>query len=231
MSLLPDNTLIGSQDELPGLEGTAMPGKLEALSTLKPSDMQTIYAHNVRISSLVELEQTFAAYLKDWRAFPQEPGKEAVGKPVIIERRLSVSPHNTWRIIGGESFVSLNREEGKSGNFHSSGSLKVLNYPVHPGVALVFKLEYRGKCASSLFHSRVCRGIHREEGDPGLCHRLVPLRPADQQPGWQAAQRGGSPARLDSRSRRKHLRGRPLGPVRSTQGQKAVSNRTLSLVL
>jgi len=55
-----------------------------------------------------------------------------------------VCPHNSWRVIGAESFVSLNREEGKAGNFHSSGSLKVLNFPVHPLIALVFKLEYRG---------------------------------------------------------------------------------------
>ncbi len=44
---------------------------------------------------------------------------------------------------GSPSFVSLNREEGKNGVFHSSGALKVLNFPLHPLIALVFKLEYR----------------------------------------------------------------------------------------
>ena len=54
--------------------------------------------------------------------------------------------HNTWKVMGSggsPSFVSLNREEGKNGVFHSSGALKVLNFPLHPLIALVFKLEYR----------------------------------------------------------------------------------------
>jgi hypothetical protein len=38
----------------------------------------------------------------------------------------------------------LNREEGALGVFHSSGALKILNFPLHPLIALVFKLEYRG---------------------------------------------------------------------------------------
>ena len=63
-----------------------------------------------------------------------------------MERRLSVVSHNTWRVMGSggsPSFVSLNREEGKNGVFHSSGALKILNFPLHPLIALVFKLEYR----------------------------------------------------------------------------------------
>ena len=152
MSLIPDNTLIGSNDELPGLNGTIMPSKIELMlqpSVFKPVDMQTVYAHNVRISSMNEVEQAFELYLKDWKQFPSEPGVETAvdSKPVILERRLSVSPHNSWRIIGGgsPSFVSLNKEVGQSGIFHSSGALKVLNFPVHPLIALIFKLEYRGK--------------------------------------------------------------------------------------
>lgn len=144
MTLVPDNTLLGSSDELPGLLGTQMPAKLADIG--QPAPLQTVYAHNVRISSLVEVEQAFAQYIKDWRAFPQESSSEVAveARPTVVERRLSVCPHNSWRVIGAESFVSLNREEGKAGNFHSSGSLKVLNFPVHPLIALVFKLEYRG---------------------------------------------------------------------------------------
>lgn len=64
--------------------------------------------------------------------------------PVILERRLSVSPHNTWRHLGGAPcFVSLNRQEGTIGTFHSSGALKILNFPLHPLISLVLKLEYR----------------------------------------------------------------------------------------
>lgn len=59
-----------------------------------------------------------------------------------MERRLTVVPHNSWRAIGSSSFVSLNRE--LTGIIQSSGALKVLNFPIHPLIALVFKLEYRG---------------------------------------------------------------------------------------
>ena len=52
-------------------------------------------------------------------------------------------PHNSWRAIGSSSFVSLNREI--TGAVQSSGALKVVNFPIHPLIALVFKLEYRVK--------------------------------------------------------------------------------------
>jgi hypothetical protein len=62
----------------------------------------------------------------------------------VVERRLSVCPHNTWRSLGGAPcFVSLNRQEGTIGTFHSSGALKILNFPLHPLISLIFKLEYR----------------------------------------------------------------------------------------
>lgn len=82
-----------------------------------------------------------------------------VVKPVISERRLSVTPHNTWRTLGGgsPSFVSLNREEG--GAFHASGALKILNFPLHPLIALVIKLEYRGKILPNLLIKIVFQNI------------------------------------------------------------------------
>lgn len=86
-----------------------------------------------------EVEQAFTAFLKDWKSFPEEVAVET--RPTIIERRLSVCPHNSWRVIGNggsPSFVSLNKEEG--GVFHSSGALKVLNFPMDPLIALIFKL-------------------------------------------------------------------------------------------
>lgn len=55
-----------------------------------------------------------------------------------------MSPNNTWRNLGGAPcFVSLNRQEGTIGTFHSSGALKILNFPLHPLISLIFKLEYR----------------------------------------------------------------------------------------
>jgi hypothetical protein len=60
MSLLPDNTLVGSSDELPGIKGSILPPRVEeVISKTKPSEVQTLFAHNVRISSMNEIEQTF----------------------------------------------------------------------------------------------------------------------------------------------------------------------------
>lgn len=95
-----------------------------------------------------DVELAFAQFLKDWRSFPEAGTEIALdSRPVIVERRLSVAPHNSWRTLGGgsPSFVSMNREEGPAGNFHSSGALKILNFPMHNLVSLIFKLEYRGK--------------------------------------------------------------------------------------
>jgi hypothetical protein len=95
-----------------------------------------------------EVEDSFVLFLKDWRAFPEAGTEQAVdSKPVIVERRLAVAPHNSWRTLGNGGspcFVSLNKEEGPSGAYHSSGALKIINYPLHPLISLVFKLEYRG---------------------------------------------------------------------------------------
>ena len=59
----------------------------------------------------------------------------------IIERKLTVVPHNSWKAIGSQSFVSLNKEI--NGVVQSSGAIKILNFPMHPLINLVFKLEYR----------------------------------------------------------------------------------------
>lgn len=56
MTILPDNTLIGSSDELPGVKGSLMPQKMEDLPKVVPSDVQPLYAHNVRITSMNEVE-------------------------------------------------------------------------------------------------------------------------------------------------------------------------------
>jgi len=145
MNLIGDNTLVGSSDFIPGIKNSILPKSLKDLvnpKILNPVEFQTLYAHNVRISSMNEVEAVFAQFLRDWKAFPEDSAVNS--KPAILERRLSVSPHNTWRPLGGAPcFVSLNRQEGTIGTFHSSGALKILNFPLHPLISLIFKLEYR----------------------------------------------------------------------------------------
>lgn len=50
--------------------------------------------------------------------------------------------------------ISLSKD--MKGNISSTGSLKILDYPMHEMVALIFKLEYRGKRDSWLFHQQLC---------------------------------------------------------------------------
>ena len=103
-----------------------------------------------------EVEAAFASFLRDWKAFPEDIAIDT--KPAILERRLSVSPHNTWRNLGGAPcFVSLNRQEGTIGTFHSSGALKILNFPLHPLISLIFKLEYRVEFTNTNTRSKETR--------------------------------------------------------------------------
>jgi hypothetical protein len=111
MNLIPDNTLVGSTDAIPGIKDSILPLRLADVpkpEACKPVEIQTIYAHNVRISSMNEIEASFAQFLKDWKTLPESVAVDST--PVILERRLSVSPHNTWRHLGGAPcFVSLNK--------------------------------------------------------------------------------------------------------------------------
>jgi hypothetical protein len=57
MLLLPDNTLIGLNDDIPGVSGSRLPSKVDDIFTqCKIVKMRTIYAHNIRISSMNEVE-------------------------------------------------------------------------------------------------------------------------------------------------------------------------------
>ena len=71
MGLISDNTLVGINDDVPGVMGGKFPIKPELLVTMvKPSEIQTLYAHNVRISSMSEVDSAFANFLKEWNTLP-----------------------------------------------------------------------------------------------------------------------------------------------------------------
>jgi hypothetical protein len=68
MNLIPENILIGANDEIPGMDGSKLPPNIDDASLkLKVSSLRTIYAHNIRISSMNEVEQSFSLFLKDWK--------------------------------------------------------------------------------------------------------------------------------------------------------------------
>ena len=75
MPLLPDLTLLGQSDSLPGLVGNRLPLRVEDLGTrMKVVSEKTIYAHHIRIASMNEVESSFNAFLKDWRKFTSTLG-------------------------------------------------------------------------------------------------------------------------------------------------------------
>ena len=60
MSLIPDNCLVGLNDELPGIVGSKLPPNPDEIVTkCKAVKMRTVYAHNIRISSMNEVEKVF----------------------------------------------------------------------------------------------------------------------------------------------------------------------------
>jgi hypothetical protein len=70
MTLIPDNIVVGLNDEIPGLTGSKLPLKPEELSTKLPTTpIKTVYAQNVRISSMNEVEAAFQLFLKDSKHF------------------------------------------------------------------------------------------------------------------------------------------------------------------
>jgi len=70
MPLLPDNLLFGFSDDLPGIIGSKLPLKPEDLNGKIPvASFKTVYAHNIRISSMNEVEAAFLMFLKDPKLF------------------------------------------------------------------------------------------------------------------------------------------------------------------
>lgn len=107
------------------------------------NEHKTIYAHNIRITSMPKVEIQFNQYLRVMCAQassnfanPSQPVRAE-----IIERKLCVVPHNTWKQLTTPSLISLSLNS--HGVVQPTGSLKILDYVLHPKVALIFKLEYR----------------------------------------------------------------------------------------
>lgn len=60
MNLIPDNILVGFNDDLPGVVGSKLPLIAEDITAkCKLAQLKTVFAHNVRISSMNEIEQAF----------------------------------------------------------------------------------------------------------------------------------------------------------------------------
>ncbi len=97
MHIIPSETLVGPSDKIPGLKTTALSARFGGFDeALIFNDRKTLYAHNIRITSMNEIEANFSQYLRI--LCMHDP--TIVMRAQILERKLTVVPHNTWKQIG-----------------------------------------------------------------------------------------------------------------------------------
>ena len=145
--------LIGPNDKIPGMRATALPARFSSFDEqIFFNDRKVLYAHRIRISSINEVEKSFKQYL---RKLCMQGGTDASRGMTasVVERKIAVVPHNTWRQIGPEAIINLT--EDARGNIQTSGSLKILDYCVHELVALIIKLTYRVELRDPMEANRI----------------------------------------------------------------------------
>ena len=148
MHLVPSECWVGPTDTVPGLLATIPPQIKDFNEKEAYCPRTTLYAHRVRLSSMQEVEAAFAAYLRRLcHAEENQPNQQAptIRHAAVTDRRLTVASHNTWRQLESRpSDFSLVLD--LQGNIEGAGSaLRIPDYAVTDMVALIFKLEYRGK--------------------------------------------------------------------------------------
>lgn len=65
---------------------------------------------------------------------------------------MTVVPHNTWKELTTPSLISLSLNS--HGVVQPTGSLKILDFILHPQIGLIFKLEYRVQITEKSGHQR-----------------------------------------------------------------------------
>ena len=63
--LIPSELIIGPNDTVPGLQANHLPGRFASFDELiQYSERKTIFAHNIRVTSLDQIEVGFTQYLR-----------------------------------------------------------------------------------------------------------------------------------------------------------------------
>ena len=100
MFLIPSEIIVGPNDKIPGLKLTMLPGRFVNFDEqMQFSERKTIFAHNIRVTSLDQIEAGFTQYLRKMCVDQSYRNNRQVTAEVI-ERKLTFVPHNTWRQIG-----------------------------------------------------------------------------------------------------------------------------------
>ena len=111
MFIIPSEILVGPNDMIPGIVTTKMPAQFPGLemAQLEFNERKTLYAHDIRITAINDIESSFNNYLRQLCIkVGADQGNEVTAE--VMERKLTVVPHNTWKQIGEEAMISLNKD-------------------------------------------------------------------------------------------------------------------------
>ena len=65
MHIVPSETLVGPNDKIPGLKTTALSARFAGFDEILIfNERKTLYAHNIRITSMNEIEANFSQFLR-----------------------------------------------------------------------------------------------------------------------------------------------------------------------
>ena len=64
MHIIPSEIIVGPNDKIPGLKTTNLSVRFNPAEAIQYSVRKTIYAHNIRITSINEIEDSFNLYLR-----------------------------------------------------------------------------------------------------------------------------------------------------------------------
>lgn len=109
--LVPHDIPVGPADSIPGLISTCLPALPGNFSDELMNKRRTIFAHNVRISSMQDVESNFTAYLRKLcMPTEEQPSMSVPVSAHVTERKFTVCAHNTWRQSGQTSMISLQKD-------------------------------------------------------------------------------------------------------------------------
>ena len=109
MHIVPSEILLGPNDKIPGLKSNTLPARFGGFDEhLRFSEKKTLYAHNIRITSMDQIEALFKQYLRNLCLKRNAQSNDSTVTAEVIERKLSIVPHNTWKQMGQEAMISLN---------------------------------------------------------------------------------------------------------------------------
>lgn len=109
MHIVPSEILLGPNDKIPGLKSNTLPARFVSFDeVLQFSEKKTLYAHNIRITSMDQIEALFKQYLRNLCLKRNAQSNDSTVTAEVIERKLSIVPHNTWKQMGQEAMISLN---------------------------------------------------------------------------------------------------------------------------